>query len=660
MRFRACIAVILATVAVTAVAEPLTHVRIWTADGPRVAAELEHAGFDILWGSVTDESVELIVSARSLDRLRADGFDPVTIAVGQPFREIQAQRIKDAGGDDVPAGYPDYDEVLAEMTAAAAAYPDICQMVNLTETFAQPPTYEGRHMYAVKISDNVTLDEDEPAMLVVGCHHAREISTPTIALHAIEQFTTRYGTDPQITAAVDGNEIWIAPVWNPDGYQYVFDVDNMWRKNRHVFGGGTGVDQNRNYPFGWNTDCSGDTDPGSDIYKGPSAGSENETRTLMSLSEHQRFARVIDYHSSGREALYGYASGCMTHPFNSFVQQEAIALSTASGYGGDTRAPSADGEHFQWQLAEMGAMANLIETHTSFQPSYASAQAEAAMVFPGIMWMLERPTPLWGHITDGLTGEPVEAEITLVGLSFPNGERFVSGGDFGRYYAFLPPGTYDLFVEAEGYDPATVSDVVVTAGASSQMDIALCPPAPLLSPSGGDTLAVNVPTTVTWDISCATQHQIQSTYNYGDVGEIADSFERATVGPNYETGGAAPWQISFSFPLVGSRSVRSGDVSSNETSWMTRTVAGGEVSFWYYVNSEENGDYFNFYVNGTREVHASGATGWQGFSTLLPGERTSSSGNTRRTPRSRSGMTRCGLIIWRSPPTRRCGRTLSP
>ena len=36
---------------------------------------------------------------------------------------------------------------------------------------------------------------------------------------------------------VDGNEIWIAPVWNPDGYEYVFTTqDNLWRKNRRVFG----------------------------------------------------------------------------------------------------------------------------------------------------------------------------------------------------------------------------------------------------------------------------------------------------------------------------------------------------------------------------------------------------------------------------------------
>ena len=34
-------------------------------------------------------------------------------------------------------------------------------------------------MFALKISDNVNVDEDEPAMLIVGTHHAREINVPS-------------------------------------------------------------------------------------------------------------------------------------------------------------------------------------------------------------------------------------------------------------------------------------------------------------------------------------------------------------------------------------------------------------------------------------------------------------------------------------------------
>jgi len=614
MRFCAAVALTVLTLTLNAAADPLRHVRLDTPGARELALDLEHAGFDVLWGSVTDNSLELIVSVPYLQRLRDQGFTPTILAVGRPFRDIQAERQKDAG-DDVPPGYPDLPTIIAEMNAAAAAYPAICEVVNVTFRYDMPPTCDGHDLYAVRISDNVSQEEDEPAVLIVSCHHAREIVTPVHALYAIEQFTTLYGTDPQITAAVDNNEIWIAPVWNPDGYTYVFDVDNMWRKNRHVFPTGTGVDQNRNYPFGWDNGCSGSTDPSSETYKGPSAGSEIETQTMMAWSEDQRFAKILDYHSYGREALWAYA--CWTHPFDNYLRQEAVALATASGYGGSVRAPSADGEHYQWQLATKGALANLVETHTSFQPSYNSALTETLTMWPGILWMVEHPLPLWGHVTNGLTGEPVDATVSLVGISMPNGETNASAGPFGRYQFFVPPGTYDIEIEAAGYESTTVSGIVVDADGSTQFDITLTPPPQILMPNGGESLPVNVETTIAWLGDPALRYQIQATANHGMVDQLTDSFERPELGPGYPTGGDAPWEISYSFPLLGTRSVRAGVISANQQSWMTRNVAGGDVSFWYYISSEANGDFFNFYVDGVREVHASGQGGWASYATTL-------------------------------------------
>ena len=49
-------------------------------------------------------------------------------------------------------------------------------------------------------------------------------------------------------------------MWNPDGYNHVFTVDNNWRKNRRVLPGGIGVDQNRNYPQGWTAPVRGEHD----------------------------------------------------------------------------------------------------------------------------------------------------------------------------------------------------------------------------------------------------------------------------------------------------------------------------------------------------------------------------------------------------------------
>lgn len=441
---------VLLTIA-SASAETLIRARFEPSDARALADAWLDAGLDVLRPSITDDALEVILSADALDDLAAQGHVPVSAIPGRPFADIQAERV--GSPESVPAGYLDLADIIAEMQDAAAAYPSICQFIDLTATYGLAPTYEGRHMYALKISDHVALEEDEPALAVVSCHHARELVTPVIALYAIEQFTTLYGSDPRITGLVDAYEIWIAPVWNPDGYEYCYYHDNWWRKNRHPFTGGTGVDQNRNYPPGWSSTCSGSTSPSSETYKGPSAASEAETQTMMAWTYDQRFDKLLDYHSYGREALHGYA--CWSHPFDSYYTSMATALSSASGYGG-IRTPSAEGEDQEWHFVNFASSAYLIETATDFQPSYSSAQSEAALVFPGLLWLLETPIPLSGNVTDTVTGDPVAATITMVGVPFQHDETNSSGGAFGRYHVFAPAGSYTLLFEAEGYHDETL------------------------------------------------------------------------------------------------------------------------------------------------------------------------------------------------------------
>ncbi len=482
-------AVFLAIASHPAEAETLKRVQIRASNAPELATELERSGFDVLAGSIGRDSFDLVVTDGELALLVDRGYAPTTLAVGRPFRDIQAERdaaARAAGATAVPPGYPNLAEILNSLATAAATYPAICEFVDLTARYGTPPTVEGRHLYALKISDNVSVEEDEPAFLLVADHHAREIVTPVIALHAVTELTSSYGSDPAITALVDANEIWIAPVWNPDGYEHVFNINNLWRKNRRVFATGVGVDINRNYPQGWSNACSGSTSPSSETYKGPAPASEAETQTMIAWSLDQRFAKVIDYHSSGRELLRGYA--CWTHPFDAYLDGEAAAISLASGYGGVTRDPSADGEHYQWQFATMGAYAFLAETHTEFQPSYTSAQTEAALVWPGALWMLDRAIPLWGHVTDAVTGSPVVAAIQYEGVAFQHGEENQSGGADGRYHAFLPAGTYSIRFTADGYEPLVIPGVQVASAASTRLDAALTPESAAIaadSPAGG-------------------------------------------------------------------------------------------------------------------------------------------------------------------------------
>jgi hypothetical protein len=98
-------------------------------------------------------------------------------------------------------------------------------------------------------------------------------------------------------------------------------------------------------------------------------------------------------------------------------------------------------------------------------------------VWPGILAVLERPIPIAGHVTDAHTGAPLSAAIELLNVTFANGETNASGGAYGAYHIFVPPGTYEVRFSAPGYAPA-VHTVTATASSGVTLDVALNTPAP--------------------------------------------------------------------------------------------------------------------------------------------------------------------------------------
>ena len=194
---------------------------------------------------------------------------------------------------------------------------------------------EGRDIWAIKISDDPnTEDENEPDVLFVGLHHAREWISAEVPYYLAVNLVQTYDSDPSIKTLVDNSEIWIVPVLNPDGFEYTHSyVDDpesagsnsrYWRKNRADNGDGTlGVDLNRNYghPM-WGTPTfkygfprtSGDS--GSDVFYGRREGAnrvpEPETLAIenLILDAEKDFQAVLSYHSYGQYILYpwGYTS----------------------------------------------------------------------------------------------------------------------------------------------------------------------------------------------------------------------------------------------------------------------------------------------------------------------------------------------------------------
>jgi zinc carboxypeptidase len=189
-------------------------------------------------------------------------------------------------------------QVQTELGNLAAAHPTIAQLVTIGTSV------EGRPITALKISDNVSVEEPgEGDVVFVGLHHAREWIAAELALSVAEYVVTHYASDAALQACVDNLEIWIVPVTNPDGYAYsaASSANRYWRKNRRNNGDGTfGVDLNRNYSYQWGfgSGAEGSDNTIEDTYRGPAPFSEPETAALRDFVKGLHNPRAfVSYHS---------------------------------------------------------------------------------------------------------------------------------------------------------------------------------------------------------------------------------------------------------------------------------------------------------------------------------------------------------------------------
>ena len=77
--------------------------------------------------------------------------------------------------------------MVADIQAVEAAHPDIVHVFSIGKS------YQGRDIWAAKISDNVATDEAEPEVLFDALHHAREHLTIEQALYLLHLLADDYG-----------------------------------------------------------------------------------------------------------------------------------------------------------------------------------------------------------------------------------------------------------------------------------------------------------------------------------------------------------------------------------------------------------------------------------------------------------------------------------
>jgi hypothetical protein len=287
--------------------------------------------------------LEAVITEDQADVLRAEGLS-VEVKRVNGRTASEAARLQNLAGYDAYRSYSEPGGIADELRATAAAYPKITKLVTIGTTV------QGKPILALKVTQDAKKIKDgkRPSVLYGGAQHAREWITPEMVRRLMHYYLEGYSTDPQLYRLIRTTELWFLPVSNPDGYDFTFTVDRLWRKNLQDNDGdgqltaNDGVDPNRNFAVKWGWDNEGSSiDPASETYRGTGPSSEPETKALDRLFDRVGFEFYINYHSAAELLLYGIGWQVST-PSPDDVIYEAMAGDDANpaipGYDPDISA----------------------------------------------------------------------------------------------------------------------------------------------------------------------------------------------------------------------------------------------------------------------------------------------------------------------------------
>ncbi len=261
------------------------------------------------------------VDDRTYASLRRSGF---RVAVDEEATARLSNR--PAQAETFYEGYRSVAELHADMEALNQAFPRLTELVDYGQSYCLTrggcPTPDGRvlsghPLRALRITnENVPggsvvtngsiVQGSKPVFFLMANIHAREITTPEIAMRLLDELLVGYGVDADSTWVVDYHEIWVVPTANPDGHDIVrlgaAPVNGGFpfyqRKNANNDGDQNhvadcpvwppssaaqfGIDLNRNHSFGWGPTGSSDN-PCHLTYRGLAAASEVEVDQLEAL-----------------------------------------------------------------------------------------------------------------------------------------------------------------------------------------------------------------------------------------------------------------------------------------------------------------------------------------------------------------------------------------
>ncbi len=230
--------------------------------------------------------------------------------------------------------YPTVSEYYHWYDNLTTDYPDLCKKIDVGES------WEGRTLWVLKISDNVSTDEDEPEAFFDGNIHAREWSTSQATAYFMWRLLSGYDTNDTIHWLVNNREIFVCPMFNPDGYIQDGNGDlgqaDHWRKNRNdsTPTSSVGVDLNRNWDINFGGVGSSDN-PSSSTYHGEAPFSEYETDNITDWMQSRDLETYHNMHSYAGTLLIPWCYTGDPSPHDTWYREMAEDMVQHTSIQGD-------------------------------------------------------------------------------------------------------------------------------------------------------------------------------------------------------------------------------------------------------------------------------------------------------------------------------------
>jgi murein tripeptide amidase MpaA len=116
-----------------------------------------------------------------------------------------------------------YAELTAILQGFAAEHPGLVALESIGRS------HEGRDIWVLTVTNLATGPAaDKPAFWVDGNIHATEVAASAANLYFLHTLVTQYGSDPEVTRALDTRAFYVCPRINPDGAEWALADKPKW------------------------------------------------------------------------------------------------------------------------------------------------------------------------------------------------------------------------------------------------------------------------------------------------------------------------------------------------------------------------------------------------------------------------------------------------